>query len=677
VELDYLPYQQHFISLKSRARRHSQLATLHNGYARGLFCDRAEYFVFLVLVGLMAAMNGPGTGSQTSVIGFGRSGTEPYTNLDRVADAAVARVLEATQQVGPLATKDQELRDFAVGLRGYQVAEVLEPSATAGERAQFLEDKLGAVKTAEDGSALLLEGAALVYYMDMRANESGGRSGGGTASAVSGLLVARENVRLDVHYTASPVRHFTAAWPLADVVSGDTPRRNPYSAVNFGVEDSAPSRNERDNKNVDLRNPEGEPATIGAYLLAPQDVPSLGRSYVNMYLLAEGTRISTLVPRETSAALERLTTNFGFEPIEHKITNHTVRSLKALGEEPQELKFVRHAATGLVVGMGRTGTEMMLSFPEAAFPQVLTTHELARVLDLESPDRSKSRFDLNELSDYKPRWLSTYRVLEEENRYAGRDFHLSGLSPAQFDGAIKQILAAAPQVRESQLAEVAAQKEAEAAKVAAARLASEAKAAFERGLVDAETAVSQLAPLVGQDIGNLESLLKAAVAPIGATLDRLSYSKVVGMTSPVALDAATAALLDAGPAAYKAATAHLPATLQAQVEKNMSNTAGFSFLHPQSGLEISIAAMRLEGEKPRALWTISLERPDGKLTRIDQMNALMELPHQIRYFDGNAQFGTIEAVPARKLSLQFENPTDLVRYLANLRALPDELSLTA
>ncbi len=56
---------------------------------------------------------------------------------------------------------------------------------------------------------------------------------------------------------------------------------------------------------------------------------------------------------------------------------------------------------------------------------------------------------------------------------------------------------------------------------------------------------------------------------------------------------------------------------------------------------------------------------------------LRVLLYQIRVFDREMRFGVIEALLVRKLSLQLANPKVLVRYLANLRALPDELKLAA
>ncbi|MBX7144600.1 MAG: hypothetical protein K1X79_09135 [Oligoflexia bacterium] len=577
------------------------------------------------------------------------SKTEFQMSLARVSDRDLPALLGEAERFGPLATRDPELRDFSLALAGYNRAAGVAATASTQEKLAFCIAALTRVKN-EEPVALLVEGPTRSYYYKQQRNDDGTISGGANPFLSSGLVISREIVKMP--YSASQA--FTLALPLMELVDGTAEEDWSIRAIR-GVVHPHPSTDPSSaSAKVIAADRDTGAETIQLAISALEEFPP-GVKGINILSKAATTALTLLELRDKSAALERLVARHGFEDTPFEIKADVAKSLSALEINPDHLRFVRHTETGLVIGMLRIGTAMYVHLPAEKFHHPLVGAEMASIF----PALERAT---HTLSGGTP--LQRDFADEGESIMLG-DVLIKGFSPRHFDTVIASMLTGTSNVIENHARIATEEALAEATRATQAALAADRAAAVERLIVQAETKVRELAAQVLGEMDKTEQLLQAALGPVNITPRAGTFYDYLGARSTPFTHALWLNIAGSDAELLAAQRRVLSEEVMESIQKQRANTRVYDFAHRESGLKITIAAVRTDLVSPRVRYEAYFERVDGQRLGPADFEKLGTLPASSVTVDGYPaeRLGT-RTRPAQRVAMILREPADLVRFLA-------------
>lgn len=566
--------------------------------------------------------------------------SEPLTPITDNSAETIAVKFQATAEVGALATSDQKVRDFAIGLAGYRVAESVQVNGSREEKNALLTKGMPLV-AADSGTAVLVEGPCMTDRLRNGENQTNGiYVVSRLMDIASGALIERREGALADGAESS----FTVVRPLAEIV-GNMQRSDDWMTnATFGVRDERPS----DNKNTitDVGSTEMGGRKISAvYVVAPDRAPVSGLSQIVTVIDIERCRVSLLEPRQDSIALELLTQQYGFVASSYSASPRAQSDLAAKGINLQDLSFVTHAESGLTIGMGRRGTNMLVVLPEDKLIAPVDLSLLGKDLNTSGPKASS---------------LTTAG-------YKGTEFLLLNTQPAAFSATIDALIRNTGIVFETQAAQ-AEQTRLEQEQHKQRELAAEsARQARTKLLEGTALEIREISARALHDFNQADLVVKTLLEPFGIQHQAGRFVDYVAIHNPGELSSLV----------RQALSSTAPKVTEAPIAKELAdqaiaNTKVWHFTHPTSELSFTLAAVRTDVVRANVHWTVSVEGEGKRDLSPKELEALLKIPHSTAFSNALPFDSTREQLPPiQRLMLYINKPADLIDLVESLSAIQD------
>ncbi len=566
--------------------------------------------------------------------------SEPLTPITDNSAETIAVKFQATAEVGPLATSDQKVRDFAIGLEGYRVAERVQANGMREAKNALLAKGMALV-AADSGTAVLVEGPCMT---DRLRNGENQRDGIYVLSRLmdiaSGALIERRESAL----ADGAKSNFTVVRPLAEIV-GNMQRSDDWlTTASFGVRDERPSENK--NAIMDVGSTQMGGRRISAvYIVAPDRTPVSGLSQIATLIDIERCRVSLLEPRQDSIALELLVQQHGFVASSYVPSSQAQSDLAAKGINLQNLSFVTHAESGIIIGMGRRGTNMLVVLPEDKLIAPVDLSLLGKDLNTAGPKASS---------------LTTAG-------YNGTEFLLLNTQPAVFSSTIDALIRNTGIVFETQTAHAAQQRLEQEQQQQRDLAAESARHARTKLLGDTAQEVGEISAKTPQDFNQADLVVRTLLEPFGIQHQLGRFVDYVAIHTPGELSSLVRQALSSK--ASKVTEAPISKELADQA---IANTKVWHFTHPTSELSFTLAAVRTDVVRANVHWTVSVEGEGKRDLSPKELEALLKIPHSTAFSNALPFDSTREQLPPiRRLMLYINRPADLINLIESLSALQD------